>query len=183
MIRRSRLISLWVRKSTPQHLRVTGRFKKGKIMSKKIDTLLDYSNGIPFLGKMGYGLGAAAQTTIVTVISAVLTFYYSDVLGINIAAVGTIMLLSRFLDGGSDLIAGAIIDKTKSPRGKCRTWIWRMLIPHFIALILLFTVPKTTEMLQYVYIFLAYNFANTFVNTFAGNAYLSMVTIDDKRSL
>lgn len=146
-------------------------------MSKKNNTLLDYSNGIPFLGKMGYGLGAAAQTTIVTVISAVLTFYYSDVLGINIAAVGTIMLLSRFLDGGSDLAAGAIIDRTKSPKGKCRAWIWRMLIPHFISLVLLFTVPKTTEMLQYVYIFFAYNFANTFVNTLAGNAYLSMVTM------
>lgn len=143
-------------------------------MGKKID---DYSNGVPFIGKVGFGLGAAAQTTIVMVISAVLTFYYSDVLGVSIAAVGTIMLVSRVMDGGSDLIAGAIIDKTRSPKGKCRVWIQRMLIPHFIALILLFTVPKTTETLQLVYIFIAYNLANTVVNTLAGNAYLSMVTM------
>ncbi len=145
-------------------------------MNKK-NGLLDYSNGIPLLGKVGYGLGAAAQTTIVMVISAVLTFYYSDVLGINIAAVGIIMLLSRAMDGVSDLIAGAIIDKTKSPKGKCRAWIWRMMIPHLVALVLLFTVPKTTVILQLVYIFIAYNLANTVVNTLAGNAYLSMVTM------
>lgn len=138
---------------------------------------LNYDNGVPLLGKVGYGLGAAAQTTIVMVISAVLTFYYSDVLGINIAAVGTIMLLSRFMDGGSDLVAGAIIDKTRSPKGKCRAWIWRMLIPHLIALVLLFTVPKSTETVQLVYIFVVYNLANTVVNTLAGNAYLSMVTM------
>ena len=48
--------------------------------------------------------------------------YYTDVAHVSAAAVGTIMLLSRFLDGASDLIMGLIVDRTKSRYGKARPW-------------------------------------------------------------
>ena len=124
--------------------------------------------------RVGYMCGGAAQTTIVMLINVVLTYFYTNVMGINIAKVAFVMLISRFFDGGSDIIAGVIIDRTKSKYGKARPWILRMLIPHFVGLIAMFTVPQTTEMLQLVYIFIAYNFANTFVNTFAGLALSSL---------
>ena len=54
---------------------------------------------VPMRGRIGYAMGGAAQTTTVMVISVMLTFYYSDILGINIAKVATIMMISRFLDG------------------------------------------------------------------------------------
>lgn len=138
---------------------------------------------VPMKGRIGYALGGAAQTTTVMVIAVMLTFYYTDVLGINIAKVALIMMLSRFLDGGSDIIAGIIVDRTKSKYGKARPWILRMLIPHFIGLVAMFTVPKTVESLQLVYIFITYNFANTFVNTMAGLALTSLnslMTRDEK---
>lgn len=42
---------------------------------------------VPMKGRIGYALGGAAQTTTVMVIAVMLTFYYTDVLGINIAKV------------------------------------------------------------------------------------------------
>lgn len=123
---------------------------------------------------VGYMFGGAAQTTIVFLVGVTLTYYYTNVLGLSIGKVSLIMLISRFLDGGSDIIAGAVIDRTKSKYGKARPWILRMCIPHFIALIAMYTVPQTSESVQLIYIFIAYNFANTFVNTFAGLAISSL---------
>ncbi len=134
----------------------------------------DNKRYVPMRGLIGYALGGAAQTTTVMVIAVMLTFYYTDVLGINIAKVAMVMMVSRFLDGGSDIVAGIIVDRTKSKYGKARPWILRMLIPHFIGLIAMFTVPHTTENLQLVYIFIAYNFANTIVNTMAGLSLTSL---------
>lgn len=124
--------------------------------------------------KLGYMFGGAAQTTIVTLINVVLTYFYTNTMGIGIAKVSFIMLISRFLDGGSDIIAGVIIDRTHSKYGKARPWILRMCIPHLISLIALFTVPPTSENVQLIYIFVAYNFANTIVNTMAGLALSSL---------
>ena len=124
--------------------------------------------------KAGYMFGGAAQTTIVTLINVGLTYFYTNVMGINIAKVAVIMLISRIFDGFSDILAGVIMDRPKTKYGKARPWILRMVIPHFIALIAMFTVPHTSENLQLIYIFIAYNFANTFVNTFAGLALSSL---------
>lgn len=124
--------------------------------------------------RVGYMCGGAAQTTIVMLINVVLTYFYTNVMGINIAKVAMIMLISRLFDGGSDIIAGIIIDRTHSKYGKARPWLLRMALPHLIGLIAMFTVPHTTETIQLIYIFIAYNFANTFVNTFAGLALSSL---------
>ena len=40
-----------------------------------------------------------------------------------IAAIGTMMLYVRFLDGISDIIMGAIIEKTNTKWGKARPWM------------------------------------------------------------
>ena len=123
---------------------------------------------------VGYMFGGAAQTTIVFLINVTLTYFYTNVMGLSIARVTFIMLISLFFDGGSDIIAGTIIDRTKSKYGKARPWLLRMCIPHLIGLIAMYTVPPTSENLQLVYIFIAYNFANTVVNTMAGLALSSL---------
>lgn len=104
----------------------------------------------------------------------VLTYFYTNVMGLNIAKVAFIMLISRFFDGASDIVAGAIIDRTRSKYGKARPWLLRMALPHLISLIAMFTVPRTSENMQLIYIFIAYNFANTIVNTMVGLALSSM---------
>ena len=67
---------------------------------------------VPFMEKIAYGLGDAGCNFIWTTVGMFLTIYYTDKVGISAAVVGTIMLLTRLLDGVSDLVMGNIIDHT-----------------------------------------------------------------------
>jgi len=71
------------------------------------------------------------------------------------------MLLSRLFDGVSDLIMGVIVERTNSRWGKSRPWILWMSVPFALSAVLLFTVPHTTGLLQFLYLFVTYNFCTT----------------------
>ena len=79
-------------------------------------------------------------------VAAFLMFYYTDYVGVAAAAVGVIMACSRVFDGISDLIMGVIIDKTKSPFGKARIWILRLVIPYAVGTVLLFCSACRVEL-------------------------------------
>ncbi|WP_417898148.1 MFS transporter [Bacillus haimaensis] len=112
---------------------------------------------ISFTEKFGYGLGDFSSNLIFTAISSFLLFYYTDIAGASAAAIGTIILLSRLLDGVTDIGMGAIVDKTKSKHGKARPWLLWMAIPYTISGILLFTVPDLGPVGMLVYITITYN--------------------------
>ena len=132
---------------------------------------------IGFVEKFSYGLGDFASQMIYTPTGSILIYYYTEFVNVNIAVVATIMLLSRFLDGFSDLFVGWLIENTKSPYGKARAWLIRMLIPFFIAMVAMFSVPPgMSDWLKYVYIFVSYNFAITVVYTAINLPYGSMTT-------
>ena len=80
-----------------------------------------------------YGCGDFGCNIIYTAMSAFLLFYYTDYAGVNAAAVGTIMLISRVFDGISDIVMGMIVDRTKSKHGKARVWILGMCIQFALA--------------------------------------------------
>lgn len=132
---------------------------------------------IGFVEKFSYGLGDFASQMLYTPTGSILIYYYTEFVNVNIAVVATIMLLSRFLDGFSDLFVGWLIENTKSPYGKARAWLIRMLIPFFIAMVAMFSVPPgMSDWLKYIYIFVSYNFAITAVYTAINLPYGSMTT-------
>ena len=59
--------------------------------------------------KLCYGLGGFGFNIWYVVGATFLTYFYTNVLGISIAAIGTIMLISRVFDGGTDVIMGILI--------------------------------------------------------------------------
>ena len=96
---------------------------------------------VPFMEKIAYGLGDAGCNFIWTTVGMFLTVYYTDKVGIPAAVVGTIMLLTRLLDGVSDLVMGNIVDHTHTRWGKARPWVGLMAPFMGLGLILLFNVP------------------------------------------
>ena len=96
---------------------------------------------VPFGEKIAYGLGDAGCNFIWTTVGMFLTVYYTDKVGIPAAIVGTIMLLTRLLDGVSDLVMGNIVDHTHTRWGKARPWVGLMAPLMGLGLILLFNVP------------------------------------------
>nr|WP_304970658.1 glycoside-pentoside-hexuronide (GPH):cation symporter [uncultured Schaedlerella sp.] len=115
--------------------------------------------------KVAYAGGDVACNVIFGMVGTLLTLFYTDYVGINPAAVGMVMLISRLFDGVSDMVMGVIVEKTHSKWGKSRPWILWMSVPYALSAVLLFTVPHTTAMVQSIYIFVTYNFCTTLCYT------------------
>lgn len=132
--------------------------------------------------KVSYGFGDCAANVYVAMAGTFLTAFYTDTVGIGVAAIGTMMLLARIFDGVTDLVMGAIVDKTKSKYGKARPWVLWSAPFMCIGLILLFTVPGSLSVggkLAYAYV--TYIFMNCIVytaNNLPYNALLSRMTLN-----
>ena len=79
--------------------------------------------------KLAYGCGDLASNLVLVLTGTFITFFYTDALGLNVAIVGTLILISRIFDGITDVIMGYIMDKTKSKYGKARPWMLWLAIP------------------------------------------------------
>lgn len=131
--------------------------QKGKDMNEFIK--------VPVSEKLAYCFGDPALTLMYTMTTTLLIYFYTNVVGISVGAVGMIMLISRVFDGFSDVAMGTIIDRTHSKYGKARIWILRLALPYAIAAILLFTMPNMGDMAKIIYAFVTYNLMNTVVYT------------------
>lgn len=124
--------------------------------------------------RFAYGCGDTACNVVFGMISTLLTLFYTDYVGVSAATVGLVMLLSRVFDGFSDAVMGVIVEKTKSRWGKARPWILWMCVPYALSAVLLFTVPHTTQSLQFLYMFVTYNFCTTICYTAINLPYSSL---------
>lgn len=111
--------------------------------------------------KLAYGLGDVGGNLIFATVGAFMTFFYTDIAGIGAAVIGTMMMLSRLLDGSSDIIMGIVIDKTHTRWGKARPWLLYIAVPYGLSAVLLFTVPDYGMTGKIIYAFLTYNFMST----------------------
>lgn len=92
--------------------------------------------------KFIYGTGDVASNLVWTTVGSFLTMYYTDVALISAATVGTLMLVSRILDGITDLTMGWIIDRTRSRFGKARPWLIASAPVLCVLLVMVFSVPS-----------------------------------------
>ena len=67
---------------------------------------------IKFPEKVAYGFGDFSSCLLYVAIQGFLMFYYTDYLHIDVAAVATIMFVSRIFDGFSDILMGHIFGPT-----------------------------------------------------------------------
>ena len=73
--------------------------------------------------RLCYGSGQAGSVILNQLLETFLLSYYTDTLLINAAAISTMFLVTRFLDGITDFIVGALVDKTDTKFGKARPWL------------------------------------------------------------
>lgn len=106
--------------------------------------------------KIGYALGDGAANIAWRGVATFLFIFYTDVFGLNPAAVGLLMLIARSGDGVSDVLMGIIGDRTNSKYGKFRPWILWTAIPLGVILSLLFTGPNLSPSGKIVYAYTTY---------------------------
>lgn len=144
---------------------------------KNTQTTLAGDVKISMREKIAYGLGDTSCNIVVGLTTSLLTFFYTDYIGVSVQMIGLIILISRFFDGGSDVIMGLIVDRTRSKYGKARPWVLWASIPYAIGCVLLFTVPPASDMVKAIYIFITYNFIQTVCYTALNLPYSSLAAL------
>ncbi|MCY3793858.1 MAG: MFS transporter, partial [Gammaproteobacteria bacterium] len=70
-----------------------------------------------------YGLANMPAEMAIIPVAALIPNYYGQDLGVSLAAVGTVLLLSRIFDAVSDPLIGWLSDRTQSRWGRRRVWM------------------------------------------------------------
>ena len=89
--------------------------------------------------KLGYMFGDFGNDLTFILSSMMLMKFYSDVMGVSVALVGTMMMVARFVDAFTDVAMGQIVDRSRpGKKGKFLPWIRRMCGPVAVASFLLY---------------------------------------------
>lgn len=121
------------------------------------DSIPPMNNKISLKEKIGYGFGDMASSMFWKLFGMYLLFFYTDVMGIAAAAVGTMFLITRIWDTFFDPVVGTLSDRTHSKWGKFRPYILYMAVPFGITGVLTFTTPDYNATGKLVYAYITYS--------------------------
>ena len=106
--------------------------------------------------KIAYGLGDTASNIIFQTVMTFLMLYYTDVVGLDAAIVGTMFLAVRIFDAVTDPLMGAFADKTQTRWGHFRPYLLWLALPFAIISVLAFTTPDLEGTSKIIYCFTTY---------------------------
>lgn len=112
---------------------------------------------VPLISKIAYGMGDVGCNFSWMFVGNFLMIFYTDVFGIGMGAVATLMLLSRFWDAINDPVIGALSDKTYTRWGRYRPWL--LIAAPLTALVLIMTFwahPDWPDTAKIVYMAITY---------------------------
>lgn len=130
---------------------------------------------LSFPKKLAYGSGDFGSNFFYMLVSSFALIYLTDAIGMNAGIVGTLIMVSKILDGVTDVFCGSLIDKTHSKMGKARPWMFYSGFPLALSLILIFSVPVSLgATAQYAWFFVFYTAANAIFYTANNISYATM---------
>lgn len=136
---------------------------------------------LKWYNKLGYGQGDIGGNAVYAFINSFVMIYLTDSVGLSVGIIGSLIMVSKILDGISDIIFGRLMDKTRSKMGKARPWMLWSYIGNAVSLILLFAVPSSIgETAQYVYFFIVYTMLNAVFYTANNIAYGALTALVTK---
>ncbi|MEL6187259.1 MAG: glycoside-pentoside-hexuronide (GPH):cation symporter, partial [Myxococcota bacterium] len=126
------------------------------------------TTGIGLTERVGYGLGDTASNLYFQFFNFFLLYYYTDVFGLNAAAVGTMYLVANLWDAVNDPLMGAIADRTRTRHGLYRPYLLWFALPYGFFGYLIFANPSglgETGKLAFAYVtFIAFKMVYTAIN-------------------
>lgn len=136
---------------------------------------------LKWYNKLGYGSGDLAANCIYALLTSFVMIYLTDTVGLKASVIGVLIMVSKCLDGVSDVFFGNLMDKTHTKMGKARPWMLWTEIGCGICLVAVFAIPSswgTTA--QYAFFFIAYTLLNAVFYTANNIAYASLTSLITK---
>ncbi|MBE5825085.1 MAG: MFS transporter [Butyrivibrio sp.] len=125
--------------------------------------------------KIAYGSGDFGSNFFYMLVSSFVLIYMTNTIGMNPGIVGTLIMVSKLLDGITDVFFGSLIDKTRSSMGKARPWMFFSGFPLALCMIMIFAVPTSLgDIAKYAWFFIFYTCANALFYTANNIAYATM---------
>ena len=118
---------------------------------------MPHNHTLSVVEKVGYGLGDTATNLVWRTLMVFLPFFYTDVFGLTAAAVGTLLLVCRLMDGLTDFLMGVVADRTNTRWGKFRPWVLWMALPFGVLTVLTFTTFDLGPTAKLVYAYVTYS--------------------------
>ena len=131
--------------------------------------------------KIGYGSGEIAGNLFNGLVNNFFMLYLTDSVGLRPGLVGTLMVVSKLLDGVTDVFFGTLVDKTNTKMGKARPWMLYSQLGLSICLALLFSIPAgLQEWAKYAWFFVFYVAANAIFYTANNVSYSTLMVLITK---
>ena len=132
---------------------------------------------------VGYGSGDIAGNVVYAFLTSFVMIYLTNTIGLNAGIVGTLIAVSKLLDGVTDVFFGNMIDKTKSKMGKARPWMFYGFFGCAVTLFAIFAIPTNMgQFAQYAWFLIAYTLLNAVFYTANNIAYSALTSLVTKNS-
>ena len=133
--------------------------------------------------KVGYGSGDIAGNVVYALLSSFVMIFLTNTVGLSSGIVGTLIAVSKLFDGVTDILFGAMIDKTRTRMGKARPWMLWGYVGCAVTLAAIFFIPADmSEFAKYAWFFLAYTLLNAVFYTANNIAYSALTALITKNS-
>ena len=135
---------------------------------------------------LGYLVGPAGALLFNAVLASYLNVFYTDVLKLTGIWGGAFLMIfpivSKIIDGVTNIVMGQIIDRTRTKEGKARPWLLLSAVLMPITGVLLFTVPSASETVQVIWVMISYNLFYSIAFTIYNMSHTLMVPLSTRNT-
>ena len=125
-------------------------------MNTTINKKINKNNDVSIKTLFAYSSGSLGNNMVCALINSYLLIFLTDSFGIGAAAIGTLFLVARIIDGITDPIMGIIVDNTNTKVGKSRPYLFIVPIFMGIATIMCFSSPDLSYSNKIIWMYVAY---------------------------
>ena len=125
-------------------------------MNTIINNKINKSDDISIKTLSSYAAGSLGNNIIFSLINTYLLIFLTDSFGIGAAAVGTLFLVARIIDGITDPIMGVIVDNTNTKIGKSIPYLFAVPIFISITTIMCFSTPDLSYSNKIIWMYASY---------------------------
>lgn len=143
--------------------------------------MMEEKKYLRWYNKVGYGSGDVAGNVVFAFLSSFIMIYLTNTVGLNAGIIGSLIAVSKVLDGISDVLFGSMIDRTHTKMGRARPWMFGAYFGCAITLIAVFSIPTNMgKTSQYIWFFITYLLLNAGFYTANNIAYSTLTALITK---